>query len=77
MLGSMLLSGELPRDVPRALGLLEASAKSENAQALDRLGEMYLRGEEVAADAEKAREYLKRAAAARSVEKGCSLKTVC
>jgi TPR repeat protein len=60
-LGSMLLSGELPRDVPRALQLLEASAASGNPYALEKLGEMYLKGEDVAADPEKARGYLERA----------------
>jgi hypothetical protein len=60
-LGSMLLSGELPRDVPRAVTLLEGAAASNDPTALEKLGEMYLKGEEVAADAEKAREYLERA----------------
>jgi TPR repeat protein len=62
-LGSMLLSGELPRDVPRALTLLEASAESGNRYALEKLGEMYLEGKDVVADLEKGRIYLKRAAA--------------
>jgi TPR repeat protein len=64
-LGGMLLSGELPRDVPRAVTLLEAAAASDNPYALEKLGKMYLKGEEVAADPEKARSYLERAAAAK------------
>jgi TPR repeat protein len=62
MLGNMLLSGELPRDVPRAVTLLERAAKSNNVYALEKLGKMYLKGEGVAADPKKAQAYLKRAA---------------
>jgi TPR repeat protein len=65
VLGNMLLSGELPRDVPRALALLETSANRGNPYALEKLGELYLRGEGVPADAAKAQTYFERA-----VEKG-------
>jgi TPR repeat protein len=64
-LGRMLLSGELPRDVPRALALLEASAEKNNPYALEELGVAYLRGDGVQADPDKARAYLEQA-----VEKG-------
>jgi TPR repeat protein len=66
-LGRMLLSGELPRDVPRALALLEASAEKNNPYALEELGVIYLRGDGVRADPAKARAYLEQA-----VEKGSS-----
>jgi hypothetical protein len=61
LLGNLLVSGDLPRDVGRAVSLLEAAAKTENPYALDRLGTLYLTGDGVTADAQKAREYLERA----------------
>jgi TPR repeat protein len=63
VLGSMLLSGELPRDVPRAVALLESAANNGNPYALKTLGQIYLNGDGVPADAAKAQAYFARAAA--------------
>jgi TPR repeat protein len=65
VLGNMLLSGELPRDVPRAVALLESAAKSGNRYALNKLGEIYLKGDGVPVDSTRARAFLEGA-----IEKG-------
>ncbi len=62
-LGNMLLSGELPRDVSRALKLLHSAADSGNAYALERLAHVYLAGEGVPADPKRGQEYRERASA--------------
>lgn len=53
----------IPKDYPQALRFYERAAAKNDPHALARLGQMYLQGLGVAADAVKARKYLQRAAA--------------
>jgi TPR repeat protein len=64
-LGEMLLRGEgIPRDEPRAVAMLEKSARAGNADAAFRIGMLLSRGESgVAQDLTRSRAYFRAAAA--------------
>src|SRR4029079_11500688 len=61
-MGSVLLPDRSSQGNHRALARLEASAGKDNPYALEKLGEIYLKGDGIPADVEKARAYLERAA---------------
>jgi TPR repeat protein len=60
-LAKLLLSGDLPKDVARALTLLNSAAALDNFYALEILSDMYYAGEGVPKDLEKVKIYGERA----------------
>jgi TPR repeat protein len=62
-LANLILAGYLPYNVGRALDLLDGAAEAGDPYALERLAQIYLNGEGVSADPQKARDYSARAKA--------------
>lgn len=69
-LGEMMLRGatDVPKDVPRALALLEQAARSGEASAAFRLGMLLENGDNVVQDQARALAYFRAAAAGGSAE---------